>query len=115
MSDKVYTITGAAGGIGLSVALGLAAKGAALSLADIKVEALKKAQESIAQLYPRSKVIIEIVDIRKRDQVDAWIARTKETFGKIDGCVNSAGMSPWARISCTNMPQRNQCHGTITA
>lgn len=92
MDGKVYTITGAAGGIGLSVALGLAARGASLSLADVKTEELQKAQENIAERYPGIKVISEIVDIRKRDQVDAWIAKTKETFGKIDGCVNSAGM-----------------------
>lgn len=94
MDGKVYTITGAAGGIGLSVALGLAARGASVSLADVKAEELQKAQETIAARYPGSKVLTQIVDIRKRDQVDAWIALTKERFGRIDGCVNSAGMHP---------------------
>lgn len=91
MEGKVYTITGAAGGIGLDVALRLAAKGAELSLADVKVEELRKAEETITESYPGCKVIMEIVDVRKRDQVDAWIAKTMEIFGKIDGCVNSAG------------------------
>ncbi|CAN8102649.1 unnamed protein product [Discula destructiva] len=92
MKGKVYTITGAAGGIGLSVALGLAAHGAILSLADVKAEELQKAAEAIKGHYPGSEVITEVVDIRKRDQVDAWIANTKAAFGKIDGCVNSAGV-----------------------
>lgn len=111
MDGKVYTITGAAGGIGLSVALGLAALGASVSLADIKAEELDKAQAAIVQRYPGSKKMrTHIVDIRKRDQVDAWIAATKQAFGKIDGCVNSAGMNS----SITAVDIEHVCSGTST-
>ncbi|KAJ4385513.1 hypothetical protein N0V93_009941 [Gnomoniopsis smithogilvyi] len=92
MEGKVYTVTGAAGGIGLDVALQLAARGASLSLADVKSEELQKAQESIIGNFPGCKAITEVVDVRKRDQVEAWIAKTIKTFDKIDGCVNSAGV-----------------------
>lgn len=91
MHGKVYTITGAAGGIGLAVATSLASQGATLALADIKVEELKKAQQLLTEAQPNSTVTISVVDIRRRDQVDAWISATKDTFGKIDGCVNNAG------------------------
>lgn len=91
MEGKVYTITGAAGGIGLDTALRLAAQGATLSLADINTEQLQNALDSIAGSYPGCKVITETVDVRKRDQVDTWIAKTLENFGRIDGCINSAG------------------------
>lgn len=91
MEGKVYTITGAAGGIGLDTALRLAAQGASLSLADINTEQLQKALESVTNTYPDCRVITETVDVRSRNQVDVWIAKTLEVFGKIDGCVNSAG------------------------
>lgn len=91
MEGKVYTITGAAGGIGLDTALRLVDQGASLSLADINTEELQKLLESVTTSYPGCKVIIETVDVRNRNQMDAWIAKTLETFGKIDGCVNSAG------------------------
>lgn len=91
IKGKVYTVTGAAGGIGLDVAVHLATRGASLSLADVKSEELRKARDLITGNFPDCKVITETVDVRRRDQVDAWVAKTTETFGKIDGCVNSAG------------------------
>lgn len=103
MKGRVYTITGAAGGIGLDTALRLAAHGASLSLADINTEQLQKARESVITIYPDCKVITETVDVRKRNQVDAWIAKTLEIFSKIDGCVNSAG-----KIPCPDTRDRGQ-------
>lgn len=91
MSGRAYAITGGAGGIGLAVAIGLASRGAALALADIKAEELQKAQKKIAETHPESSLAIAVVDITKRAQVDEWILSTKETFGRIDGCVNAAG------------------------
>lgn len=91
MDGKVCAITGAAGGIGLAVALDLAARGAKLSLADIKSEDLEKAQKQIQESSPGAEVMVSVVDVRKRDQVDAWISKTMEKFGRLDGCVNSAG------------------------
>lgn len=91
MEGKVYTVTGAAGGIGLDIVLRLAARGASLSIADVKSEELRNAEQAVTGSYPDCKMITEIVDVRRRDHVDAWIVKTLETFGKIDGCVNSAG------------------------
>lgn len=100
----MYTITGAAGGIGLDIAIRLAARGALLSLADVKSDELQAVERAIAERYPSCKVIAETVDIRKREQVDAWIAKTIALFGHIDGCVNSAGKesSPcWNHVTWT--------------
>lgn len=92
MSGRVYTITGSAGGIGLAVAIGLAARGAAVALADIKTKELEQARQTITEMNPKSQVTATVVDITKRAQVDEWVLSTKEKFGRIDGCVNSAGM-----------------------
>lgn len=91
MAGKVFTLTGAASGIGLATAIMLASRGAAVSLADIKAEGLKEAERQITKSYAGSSVMISVVDITKRNQVDEWISSTKERFGRIDGCVNSAG------------------------
>jgi NAD(P)-dependent dehydrogenase (short-subunit alcohol dehydrogenase family) len=39
-------------------------------------------------------VLATTVDVRKDDQVNAWIAKTVEAFGKLDGAVNLAGVVP---------------------
>lgn len=33
-----------------------------------------------------------MVDVRKQDTVDAWIKKTIDTFGKLDGAANLAGV-----------------------
>jgi len=35
-----------------------------------------------------------VVDVRKPEQVNAWITQTFEKFGKLDGSVNLAGIIP---------------------
>lgn len=101
MSGRVYAITGSAGGIGLAVAIGLVARGAAVALADIKAEELQKAQQTIKEAHPEASLTATVVDITKRVQVDEWILSTKEKFGKINGCVNSAGEKSCIKPACS--------------
>ncbi|OAL43631.1 NAD(P)-binding protein [Pyrenochaeta sp. DS3sAY3a] len=93
MAGKVIAITGGASGIGLATAKLLASRGASLSLADVSEEGLKAALEMI-----RSEHDIEIMtfalDVRKPEQVNAWIKETVSKFGKLDGAANIAGVIP---------------------
>lgn len=93
IKGKVIALTGAASGIGYETALLLARQGAYLSVADISADALK---EKVAEIEKVStgKVLSSVVDVRKDDQVNAWISKTVETFGKLDGAVNLAGVIP---------------------
>jgi NAD(P)-dependent dehydrogenase (short-subunit alcohol dehydrogenase family) len=87
---KVIVITGAASGMGLETAKLLASKGAKVSLADVQEEALKKVAADIEA--SGGKVISSVVDVRNRAQVEEWINKTVETFGKLDGAANLAGV-----------------------
>ena len=97
-AGKVIIITGAARGIGLATARYLAARGATVSLADVREPELEKVQADIAKDFPGTSVLHAVVDVRRREAVDSWIKNTKESFGRIDGCVNNAGTS-WLPIN----------------
>lgn len=90
MEGKVIVITGAASGIGLETAKLLASKGCKVSLADVQDGPLQSAVEDIKKAG--GTAFGKVVDIRKRDQVDAWIDETVKTYGKLDGCANIAGV-----------------------
>jgi NAD(P)-dependent dehydrogenase (short-subunit alcohol dehydrogenase family) len=93
LKGKVIALTGAGSGIGYATSLLLARQGAYLSLADVNPEALAEKVVQIEQVST-GKVFSAVVDVRKDEQVNSWIAKTVETFGKLDGAVNLAGVVP---------------------
>ena len=95
IEGKVVAITGAASGIGLATALLLAGQGVHLSVADLNEKQLLEAVDKIkAGASSAAKIVHFVVDVRKDDQVDDWIAKTVEQLGKLDGAVNLAGVIP---------------------
>ena len=76
--------------MGLAAAKLLASKGAKVSLADIQEKALQEAATDIES--SGGTVITTVVDVSKRAQVDKWIERTVQEFGKIHGAANLAGV-----------------------
>lgn len=90
MEGKVIVITGAASGIGLETAKLLASRNCKVSLADVQDGPLQTVVEDIKKAG--GTAFGKVVDIRQRDQVDAWIKETVKTYGKIDGCANIAGV-----------------------
>ncbi|KAF2468927.1 NAD(P)-binding protein [Lindgomyces ingoldianus] len=93
IKGKVIVLTGAASGIGFQTSLLLARQGAYLSIADINEAALKEKTTEIEKVST-GKVLATLVDVRDDKSVNAWIAKTVETFGKLDGAVNLAGVIP---------------------
>jgi NAD(P)-dependent dehydrogenase (short-subunit alcohol dehydrogenase family) len=95
ITNKVIAITGAASGIGLETAKLLASQGAKLSICDVNEVALQeKAAEISALSSSPTNILSTVVDVRLPASVDAWIAATVSTFGKLDGAVNLAGVIP---------------------
>ncbi|KAL6710596.1 hypothetical protein ACN47E_008644 [Coniothyrium glycines] len=90
LKDKVFTITGAASGIGLETALLFASKGALLSLADIQEEPLRALETELQKTGTR--VLAHVVDVANRQQVESWIHSTVQTLGQLDGAANLAGV-----------------------
>ena len=90
-ADKVIAITGGASGIGLATARYLSARGATVSICDIQAGALKSAQDSIHAINPTARVLTAVVDVRRSNEVEAWIALTVDKFGSLSGAANLAG------------------------
>lgn len=95
LKNKVVAITGGSGGIGFATAQLLLAEGAKVSIADASPKGLEAAIAKIkAANYP-GQLHTKLVDVRKADQVNDWIAEAVATFGaKLDGAVNLAGVIP---------------------
>lgn len=89
---KVIVITGAASGIGLATAKLLASRGATVSIADVQESALAEAKAAIVAENKDAKVLTYALDVSKSETVTAWIEKTAETFGKLDGAANIAGV-----------------------
>ncbi|KAL7623528.1 hypothetical protein AAE478_007211 [Parahypoxylon ruwenzoriense] len=92
LKDKVILVTGAAQGLGGAIARYIAARGAVLSLADVAADKLEAAAQSLAGSFPGVQILTRAVDVCDAKSVENWVAATKEKFGRIDGCVNNAGI-----------------------
>ncbi|WP_161600574.1 SDR family NAD(P)-dependent oxidoreductase [Mycolicibacterium hodleri] len=86
--DRVVVVTGAAGGIGKSVAQGAAADGARVALLDVDYEAAA----TLAETFDEGVAWAVRVDLGDVDQIEAAVAAVIEHFGGIDVLINVAGI-----------------------
>src|SRR5882757_9189727 len=92
LKDKVALITGASSGIGAGVASRFAAEGALVAV-NYRPGSPKDraAAESAAASFGTRSIAVE-ADVSKRDQVEAMVARITGELGRIDICLNNAGI-----------------------
>jgi 3-oxoacyl-[acyl-carrier protein] reductase len=91
LSGKVALVTGAAQGIGRTVALLLAQKGADIVVSDINLE---KAEETAKEIEAIGRRAVAIrVDVANLNEVERMIEAILERFGQIDILVNNAGIA----------------------
>ena len=88
LTGRVAVVTGGNGGIGLGMAKGLAAAGAAVVLAARNAE---KAEAAVAELGGKSVFIA--LDVADEASCREMIARVAERSGRLDVLVNNAGTS----------------------
>ena len=90
LADRVALVTGGAGlnGLGFATAKMLAAQGARVVITDL--EGARPA-DAAAQLGPQHLGLV--VDVTRKADVDAAVARIVEQFGRIDVLVNNAGIT----------------------
>ncbi|MGI9302275.1 MAG: SDR family NAD(P)-dependent oxidoreductase [Gammaproteobacteria bacterium] len=86
LKDKVAIVTGAAQGIGLGVAEEFTAEGAKVVLADVEPE---KGKAAAAQVDDAMFVHCDVGDAA---QVQKLVHETLEKHGRLDVCVNNAGI-----------------------
>jgi len=89
LQDKVGIVTGSGWGIGKAVAVGLAAEGAKVVIADLdEVRGAAAAEEINAN---GGTALFVKTDVTSWENVEQLAATTMETFGQIDIMVNNAG------------------------
>jgi 2-deoxy-D-gluconate 3-dehydrogenase len=112
LSGRVAVITGGNAGIGLGIAKGLAAAGAAIVIAGRRAEKNLAAAKELEALNART-VAFE-VDVTQEESCRAMIDSTVTRFGRIDILVNNAGtnirkqpeayaLAEWNEVMDTNL------------
>ncbi len=96
LSDKIAIVTGSAQGIGLATALRLASEGAKVVIADLAAARVEAAVRSVREA--RGAAIGCVVDVTRRETVDAMVALTLAEWGRIDVLINNAGITRDARL-----------------
>ncbi len=116
LQGKTLFITGASRGIGLAIALRAARDGANVAIAAKTAEPHARLEGTIytaAEAIEKAggKALPIVCDIRFEDQVDAAVARTVETFGGLDICVNNASAISLTPSTATDMKRYDLMHG----
>lgn len=89
-------ITGAAQGIGKSIAMGMAKKGANIAVADTNIEKADTTAQEIKTLGVKSLAIK--LDVSKQNEVVSAFETFIKEFGRLDVLVNNAGITKDALV-----------------
>ena len=118
LKGRVAVVTGGNGGIGLGMARGMAAAGAAIVVAGRNRE---KSARAVAELQSLGGQAVAIeVDVADEASVNALIRASAEQWGRLDVLVNNAGinirkqpqdltLSEWRRVIDTNLTSAFLC------
>ena len=95
LEGKVAIVTGGAQGIGFATVRKFLDEGAKVALCDVRGEAVEQA---IATLGADRAVSGHVVDVTRRDQIEAMVTTVKQRHKRIDVLVNNAGITLDARL-----------------
>ena len=112
VKNKIAVITGAAQGIGKSIALSLAGNGADVIVSDINESALKETAEKIESMGRRSMALN--ANVTNPKEIKEGLKLCLDKFNRIDILVNNAGItrdslivrmkqSDWEQVLSTNL------------
>ena len=89
LRGKVAVVTGGGGGIGRGISETFAAHGAKIVVADIDADRAVDTVGAISRVG--GDAVAHVVDVRKRDEVDALATTTVDAYGRVDVLVNNVG------------------------
>ncbi|OYW46243.1 MAG: glucose dehydrogenase [Novosphingobium sp. 12-63-9] len=92
LAGKVAIVTGAGVGMGAATARLLAARGAKVIVSDINPATANETADAIRADGGEAHVVI--CDVAQESQVEALVAETVATFGRLDCAVNNAAITP---------------------
>ena len=118
LSGRVAIVTGGNGGIGLGMARGLAAAGAAVVVAARDADKSRAAVGELEALGARALAVP--VDVTSESSCRALVQTTQERFARLDILVNNAGtnvrkqpedyrLEEWQMILATNLTSAFMC------
>ena len=90
LQGKVVLVTGGGSGIGRATALRLAKEGGKIMIADYVAEGAERTVKMVKEAGGEASCIAADVSVTK--QVEAMVAKTVETYGRIDCAFNNAGI-----------------------
>ncbi|MBM3308031.1 MAG: SDR family NAD(P)-dependent oxidoreductase [Candidatus Eisenbacteria bacterium] len=97
-------VTGASSGIGRAIAIELARRGAALTLAARRLDRLESAAREIAERFPSAPAAVAVAcDVSDPAQARSLIGGAVERVGDIDVLVNNAGVSVFGDAARTSV------------
>jgi 3-oxoacyl-[acyl-carrier protein] reductase len=112
LENKVAIVTGGGTGIGRGVALALAGEGARVVVCGRRMDRLEQTAHAIRQAGGSALAVQ--ADVSEAQDVDRLVAKTMETYDKIDILINNAGIADggelhnldpetWDRVMQTNL------------
>lgn len=96
MAGRVAVVTGAAHGIGLELAKGLAKEGCRLVLADLPSDDLTAARDAVRELGAECEAVP--TDVSLAEAVEALAKASVDRFGAVHILCNNAGISQAGRL-----------------
>jgi len=91
IEGRKAAVTGAARGIGKVIALALAEAGCDVSILEVNIDDAKKVAGEIEKMARRALAVR--ADVRNPAEVKKAFATTAREFGRLDICVNNAGIA----------------------
>jgi NAD(P)-dependent dehydrogenase (short-subunit alcohol dehydrogenase family) len=101
LTGRTVLVTGAGSGIGRSLALLCARRGARLVICDLDHERLASSEQAIGALG--GEVLGRRVDVTDREGMDAFAGEVHESVGPVDLLVNNAGVGMMAGFCDTGL------------
>ncbi|MBV9593067.1 MAG: SDR family oxidoreductase [Actinobacteria bacterium] len=114
VSNKVVVITGATKGLGRGFAFGLARAGARIVVSSRKQDLCDQVAAEIAD-QTGSETLGLVCHVGEWDKIPDFVDRLYDHFGRVDGLINNAGISPaftdlvdmtedyWDKVFSTNL------------
>jgi NAD(P)-dependent dehydrogenase (short-subunit alcohol dehydrogenase family) len=94
LEDRVVLITGGSRGLGRSMSIGLARRGARVVIASRKLDACQELAAEIRQTGGQAHPLV--CHVGQWETLDGVIDSAASVWGRLDGLVNNAGISPLA-------------------
>lgn len=97
LNGKIAIVTGSASGIGAEIARRYIEQGAHVVIADLRLDAADAKAKELTSIGP-GRAIGVAMDVTDEAAVNAGVAKTVETFGRVDILVSNAGIQIVHRI-----------------